>query len=78
VVLIAILVLAFVTNPSLELHRAAIREKVSNIAPIASVFGAGQIAAWTTQYHSLGVASYTVRDGRVVSIGAFGMVHVLD
>jgi hypothetical protein len=31
---------------------------------------------WLTRYHSVGVASYTEVDGKVISVGAFGLVFV--
>ncbi len=44
----------------------------------AAALGLGALAAFTSTYHPLGVASYTTVNGRTVSVGAFGMVVVLD
>ena len=40
--------------------------------------GLGALAAFVSNYHSLGVASYTSIRGRTVSVGVMGMVFVLD
>ena len=45
-------------------------------SPLAGALGLGALAAFTSVYHPLGVASYTTVNDRVVSIGAFGMVFV--
>ncbi len=73
-----VVALAFVLNPSAERHRAEIREAIAERSPIAGVFGVGAITAFVSTYHPLGVASYTTVDGKVVSIGAFGVVYVLQ
>ena len=73
-----VVALAFVLNPTAERHRAEIREAIAERSPIAGVFGVGAITAFVSTYHPLGVASYTTVDGKVVSIGAFGVVYVLQ
>ena len=73
-----VVALAFVLNPSAERHRAEIREAIAERSPIAGVFGVGAITAFVSTYHPLGVASYTTVDGKGVSIGAFGVVYVLQ
>jgi hypothetical protein len=70
--------LAFWLNPSPEQHRAAIKQAVAERRPVAGLFGLGAITAFASTYHPLGVASYTTVDDRVVSIGAFGGVFVLQ
>jgi hypothetical protein len=42
------------------------------------VLGIGALAAFVSTYHPLGVASYTTVDGRMLSVGAFGVVLVLQ
>ena len=69
---------AFLLNPSPEQHRAKIREAVAERSPLAGALGVGAITAFVSNYHPLGVASYTTVDGRVVSIGAFGTVFVME
>lgn len=78
IVAAAVAVLAVFTNPSPERHRAKIKEAVSERSPIAGALGLGSLAAFASTYHPLGVASYTTVNGRTASIGAFGMVHVMD
>jgi hypothetical protein len=38
----------------------------------------GAIAAFASTYHSLGVASYTTAGDKTLSVGAFGLVYVLQ
>lgn len=78
IVLAAALVLAAVLNPSPERHRSRIKEAVGDRSPIARVLGVGALTAFASNYHSLGVASYTTAGERTVSVGAFGMVFVLQ
>lgn len=76
---VALLVaLAFVLNPSAERHRSAIKDAVAERSPIARTLGIGALAAFTSTYHSWGLFSYTTVNGRVASIGVFGIVHVRD
>ncbi|PKO34424.1 MAG: hypothetical protein CVU34_08455 [Betaproteobacteria bacterium HGW-Betaproteobacteria-7] len=72
----AVVVAAFVLNPSPEQHRTEIRSAVAERSPLAGLLGIGALAAFTSTYHPLGVASYTTVNGHVVSIGALGMVFV--
>jgi hypothetical protein len=73
-VLVALLALALVLNPDKTRHDDAIRAEMARRSPIASFFGAGHLASWVAEYHSIGIASYTKIDGRIVTIGAFGIV----
>jgi hypothetical protein len=73
----AVLVLAFVLNPSPERHRLKIQDTVGDRSPIARVLGLGALAAFASNYHSLGIASYTTAGERVLSVGALGLVFVL-
>ena len=68
---------AFLLNPSAEQHRARITADVAERSPLAGALGIGALQAFSSAYHSLGVASYTTMNERTVSIGAFGMVFVL-
>lgn len=72
----ALVVLAFVTNPSPDRHREKIKAAISERSPLAGALGLGALTAFTSSYHPLGVASYTTVNDRTVSIGAFGMVYV--
>ena len=78
IVAAALVALAFVLNPSPEQHRAKIKEAITQRSPIAGLFGVGALTAFTSNYHPLGVASYTTVNGRTVSVGAFGAVFVLE
>lgn len=74
----AVTAAAFMLNPSAERHRATIRAAVAERSPLAAALGLGALAAFTSTYHPLGVASYTTVNDRTVSVGALGMVVVLE
>lgn len=74
----AVVVLAFVSNPSPDRHRLKIRETVSERNQLAGALGLGALAGMVSTYHSIGVASYTTVGDRTLSIGAFGIVYVRD
>ena len=74
----AVAVGAAVFNPTPEQHRARIKQAVTERSPIAGALGVGALTAFVSSYHSIGVASYTTVDGKTVSVGAFGMVFVLE
>ena len=74
----AIVAAAFASNPSPEQHRARIKEAIAERSPLAGVLGIGVLTAFTSTYHPLGVASYTTVNDRLVSVGAFGMVFVIQ
>lgn len=74
----AIVAAAFVLNPSPEQHRSEIRKVVAERSQLAAVLGIGALTAFASTYHPLGIASYTTVNGNTVSIGAFGMVFVLQ
>jgi hypothetical protein len=77
VLVLAVAVLAALAfNPGPETHRTRIREAVGERSPIAGALGLGRLAAFASNYHSLGVASYTTVNGRTASWGAFGLVVV--
>jgi hypothetical protein len=69
---------AALLNPSAERHRDQIQKTVAERSPLAGALGVGALAAFVSNYHSLGVASYTSIRGRTVSVGFMGMVFVLD
>jgi hypothetical protein len=74
----ALLVLALALNPSPERHRAQIKETIGQRSPVAGLLGMGSLAAFASNYHTLGVASYTKAGDRTLSVGAFGVVYVLQ
>jgi hypothetical protein len=70
--------LAVVLNPSPAQHQARIKAAVAERSPLAALLRLGDLAAFVSNYHSLGVASYTTAKGRVLSVGALGIVWVPD
>ena len=78
IVLVAALLLAAVLNPSPQRHRERIQEAVGERSPVAKVFGVGALKAFASNYHSLGVASYTKAGDKTLSFGVFGLVFVLN
>ncbi len=70
--------LAFSLNPPAEKHRDKIKTAIAERSQIARVLGIGHLTSFVSQYHSLGVGSYTTVNDKITSIGAFGMVFVLD
>ncbi|MCB1930430.1 MAG: hypothetical protein KDH17_20635 [Rhodocyclaceae bacterium] len=75
---VAVVAAALALNPSPETHRETISRALSSRSEIASLLRLGRVTAFFSEYHSLAVASYTTVNGEVVSIGAFGYVHVRD
>lgn len=74
----ALVVLAVVLNPSAEKHRATIRKEIAGRSQVEKVLGVGPLTAFASKYHSVWVGSYTTVNGKVTSVGAFGMVFVSD
>ena len=72
-----VLVIAALTNPTAEQHRDAIRKAVAERSTLERILGVGVLTAFASSYRSLGIASYTVVNERTVSVGAFGIVHVV-
>ena len=70
--------IAVAMNPGPEAHREQIKAKLAERSPMARILLVGPITAFASNYSSIGVASYTKVQDRTVSIGAFGMVFVLD
>ena len=74
----ALVVAALVLNPSPDHHREAIKEAIADSSPLAGLLRLGSLAAFASTYHSLGVASYTTAGEQTLSIGAFGLVFVVQ
>lgn len=74
----ALLALAVLLNPSPERHRDKIRQELAQRSPIAGMLGLGALKAFASDYHTVGVASYTRAGNRTLSVGALGVVFVLD
>lgn len=77
-VVLAIVVAAFVLNPSPERHRAVVKATIAERSPIAGALGMGHLAAFASNYRSYGVASITEVNGRTLSFGCLGMVFVMQ
>jgi hypothetical protein len=75
-VLAVVVLLAIVLNPSPERHRDKIRESIGQRNQLAGALGIGALAAFASNYHSLGLASYTKAGDKTLSYGAFGLVFV--
>lgn len=74
----AIAIAAFVLNPSAEKHRNQIKDSIAERNQMAGFWGLGALAAFASNYHSLGVASYTSIHEKTISFGFLGMVFVID
>ena len=74
----ALLVLAFLFNPSPERHRDKISEVITERSPVAGVLGLGSLTAFISTYHSLGIASYTTAGESTLSVGVLGVVFVFN
>lgn len=72
----AVVAAAFVFNPSPDRHRLKIKEAMAQRSSIARVLSLGSFAAFASNYHSLGVASYTKVGERLLSVGFMGLVYV--
>lgn len=76
---VAVLVAAAaLLNPSPERHRDKIRQAVAERSQLAALLHLGDLAAFVSNYHSLGLASYTTANDKLLSVGAFGIVFVPD
>jgi hypothetical protein len=67
---------AALLNPSAEQHRKKIKQAVAERSQLAALLHLGDLAAFVSSYHSLGLASYTTANGKVLSVGALGIVIV--
>ena len=73
-----VFVAAIALNPSPDAHREKIRQVTAERSPVAGALGLGALKAFVSNYHSIGVASYTTANERVLSWGFLGMVFVAD
>lgn len=79
VIAVAILAaLAVVLNPSAAKHRAKIAGAIAERNLMQKALGVGKLTAFASQYHSIEVGSYTTVNGKLTSVGAFGLVYVLE
>ena len=73
-----VIALAFALNPSPEKHRGTIKKVIAERSQIERVLGIGHLTSFVSQYHSLGIGSYTTVNDKLTSAGTFGMVFVLN
>lgn len=73
---IVVLVIALVLNPGPEAHREKLKAEVAARSQVAAVLRLGDLAAFASNYRTLGVASYSQVNDRIVTYGAFGIVFV--
>ena len=80
-VLGALMLTCFVTNPDKAKHAAAVKDKVVAQEPTAvgriALDMAGGMVDPLLQYSNLGLLSITAADGHVVSVGLLNQVFVL-
>lgn len=74
----AVLGAALLLNPSAERHRDKIKTALAERSQLNAALGVGALTAFVSNYHSLGVASYTTAGDKTLSVGVLGMVFVLD
>jgi len=78
VAVLAVLLLGLALNPGPESHREKLKQEIAARSQIAALLHIGNLAALASTYHTLGLASYTTINDRVVSYGAFGVVVIPD
>jgi hypothetical protein len=71
-----LLIAAFLLNPGKERHDRALRGGIERKSAVAGLLGGGRVAGWLSEYHNLGIASYTEIQGSVRTYGALGIVIV--
>ena len=69
---------AALLNPSPDQHRTKIKEATAMRSQLAAVLRLGDVTAFLANYHSLGIASYITANDKILSVGAFGVVVVLE
>lgn len=67
---------AALLNPTPDQHRAKIKQAVAERNRLAALLHLGDLAALVSNYHSLGLASYTTVNDKVLSVGALGFVYL--
>ena len=78
IAIVAVAILLAVTNPSADSHRDALARDFAQERPLAGAVGLGAVSAKLPTYQSFVLGSYTTDGGGVTSIGALGMVWVVE
>ncbi len=70
--------LAIALNATVEPHRDRIKEAIAKPSTAAAVLRLGSLKAFVSNYHTLGVATYTTINDKIKSFGLLGMAFVSD
>ena len=76
VIAVVALLLALALNPGPDAHREKLKNEIAARSQIAAVLRVGNLAAFASTYRTLGVASYSTVNDKVVTYGALGVVFV--
>lgn len=76
IIILLVAILLAVTNPKMENHVAAIKNRLDERDAITNVINRGLLAVKPPAYHTLVLLSYTKWDNKIASIGVFGYVWV--
>ncbi len=76
-VIVFLLVLAIVLNPSADKHRAVIKKTIAERSAMDKIFAVGHLTAFASTYHSFFIGSYTTVNDEIQSVGMFGLVVVV-
>lgn len=77
IVLLLVLILLAVTNPSVEKHRSAVNESVGKQSKVAGALGVGSLFSRLFTYRDYVFFSLTTYEGKVRSVGLLGFVIAL-
>ena len=75
-ILVVAVALGFVLNPGPEAHREKLKAEIAARSQLAGLLGINRLAAVASTYHTLGLASYSTLNDRLVSYGAYGIVFI--
>ncbi|MBK7428048.1 MAG: hypothetical protein IPI60_14015 [Saprospiraceae bacterium] len=76
ILVIVLMVVAALSNPSHSTHREKIKATFKQDNPLISAVGGGEVFTRLVDYHSYILFSTTTLDDEKVSTGIFGMVWV--
>lgn len=76
ILVIVLMAVAALTNPSHSSHREKIKETFKADNPLISAVGGGEVYTRLVDYHSYIFYSKTTLDDETVSTGIFGVVWV--
>jgi hypothetical protein len=76
ILIIVLMIVAALTNPSHSTHREKIKATFKQDNPLISAVGGGEVLTRLVDYHSYIFFSTTTLDDEKVSTGIFGIVWV--